>query len=369
MTDSTATVVPVAALDVHAASIRLAAVHRDELLDERTLPFDHQLVARELRRLGVGRVCYEAGPTGFGLARHLLAAGIHCDVIAPGLVPWRSSDRVKTDRRDARKLAVMYQGGMLQPIMIPGSGQEAVRDLMRAREDARHDRMRARHRIGKFVLRHGRRMPTSGWTLTRRQWLGSQTFEHAAQQAAFDDYLLACDLIDRRIETLEQQIDCWAKDDEFRELVGWLRCLRGVDTLTALGLVAEIGDFSRFKTAPEFMSYLGLVPSESSSGQQRRQGAITKTGNTHARRLLIEAAHNQRRRPARSGTIERRQHGQPARVVARAQHAQTRLHKRWQRMSSRGKHSNKIAAAVARELAGHIWAIANDQPLRPTRPD
>lgn len=365
MSDSTATFVPHAALDVHARSIRLAAVCRDELLDERTLAFDAELVERELKRLGVGRVCYEAGPTGFGLARHLRAAGIHCDVIAPGLVPWRSSDRIKTDKRDARKLAAMYQGGMLQPIWIPSTEQEAVRDLIRVREDARHDRMRARHRIGKFLLRHDRRMPDQGWTLGRRQWLGQQVFEHAAQQVAFDDYLLTCDLVDRRIQTLEQEIDRWATHDEFRDVVGWLRCYRGIDTLTAVGLVAEIGDFTRFKTAPQFMSYLGLVPSESSSGDQRRQGSITKTGNTHARRLLIEAAQNQRRRPARSGTIAKRQHGQPADVVARAQHAQTRLHHRWQRMAARGKHSNKIAASVARELAGFIWATATQQPLRP----
>lgn len=363
----TMTVLPVAGLDVHAASIRLAAVCRDELLDERTLAYDPVVVERELRRLGVARVCYEAGPTGFGLARHLQAAGFVCEVIAPGLVPRQSSDRVKTDKRDARKLAVMYQGGMLSPIFIPSEGQEAVRDLMRAREDARLDRMRARHRISKFVLRHDRRMPSKSWTLERRLWLGQQAFEHTAQQAAFDDYLLACDLVDRRIETMEQQIDHWAQTDDFRDLVGRLRCLRGVNTLTALGLIAEIGDFTRFKTAPQFMAYLGLVPSESSSGQQRRQGAITKTGNTHARRLLIEAAHNQRRRPARSGLLAKRQQGQPAEVVARAQQAQLRLNKRWQRMSSRGKHSNKIATSVARELAGFIWAIATEQPLR--KPD
>lgn len=365
MSDSTATFVPHAALDVHASSIRLSAVCRDELLDERTLAYDAEVVERQLKQLGVGKVCYEAGPTGFGLARHLQAAGIHCDVIAPGLVPWRSSDRIKTDKRDARKLAVMYQGGMLEPIWIPSAEQEAVRDLIRVREDARHDRMRARHRIGKFLLRHDRRMPGKGWTLERRRWLGQQQFVHRAQQVAFDDYLLTCDLTDRRIQTLEAEIDQWAQHDDFRELVGWLRCFRGIDTLSAVGLVAEIGDFTRFKTAPQFMSYLGLVPSESSSGDQRRQGSITKTGNSHARRLLIEAAHNQRRRPTASGMIARRRHGQPADVVARAQHAQVRLYKRWQRMASRGKHSNKIAASVARELAGFIWATATQQPLRP----
>lgn len=321
MSDSTATVLPVAGMDVHAASIRLAAICGDELLDECTLPFDCQLVERELRRLGVGRVCYEAGPTGFGLARYLRAAGFECDVIAPGLVPRRTSDRVKTDKRDARKLALLYQGGMLAPIWVPSAEQEAVRDLIRAREDARQDRARARQRLGKFVLRHDQRLPGKGWTLTRRQWLGQQVFEHSAQQTAFDDYLLACDLLDRRVETLERQIDEWADHEAFRELVAHLRCLRGIDTLTAVALVAEIGDFARFHSAPAFMAYLGLVPSESSSGAQRRQGSITKTGNTHARRLLIEAAHNQRRRPARLAHLARRQIDQPARVVERAQQA------------------------------------------------
>jgi transposase len=363
MPDSTTTHLPVAGLDVHAASIRLAVVREAELLDERTLPYDCGLVERELRRLGATRVCYEAGPTGFGLARHLRGAGLECDVVAPGLVPRRSSDRVKTDKRDARKLALLYQGGMLKPIWVPSAEQEAVRDLIRAREDARQDRSRARQRLGKFVLRRDRRLPGKGWTLARRQWLGRQAFEHVAQQTAFDDYLLACDLLDRRIETLERQIDEWAAHDSFRQLVGRLRCLRGIDTLTAIGLVAEIGDFSRFRTAPAFMAYLGLVPSESSSGERRRQGSITKTGNNHARRLLIEAAHNQRRRPARSAHLARRQAGQPAEVVARAQQAQLRLHKRWQRLSARGKHSNKIAAGVARELAGFVWAIATEQPL------
>jgi transposase len=364
MPDDTATHLPVAGLDVHAASIRLAVVRKDELLDERTVPFDCELIERELRRLGVARVCYEAGPTGFGLARHLRQAGLECDVIAPGLVPRRSSDRVKTDARDARKLALLYQGGMLAPIWVPSVEQEAVRDLIRAREDARQDRARARQRLSKFLLRHGRRMPGATWSLTRRQWLGEQAFEHDAQQTAFDDYLLAADLLDRRIETLEHRVDEWATHDSFRALVGRLRCLRGIDTLTAIGLIAEIGDFSRFRTAPAFMAYLGLVPSESSSGERRRQGSITKTGNNHARRLLIEAAHNQRHRPGRSVHLTRRQAGQPADVVARAQQAQLRLHKRWQRMSARGKHSNKIVASVARELAGFVWAIATEQPLR-----
>lgn len=364
MSHSTGCSQPVAGLDVHAASVSMAIVRGDELIAEARLPYDAAQVAAELRRCGVAGACYEAGPTGFGLARHLREAGLECDVVAPGLVPKRATDRVKTDRRDARKLALLYQGGMLTPVWVPTAEQEAVRDLLRAREDARQDRARARQRLGKFLLRTERRLPGASWGVSRRQWLGRQVFEHAAQQAAFDDYLLTCDLVDRRIEALEGRIAEWAEHEELRALVGRLRCLRGVDTLTALGLAAEIGDFTRFESAPAFMAYLGLVPSESSSGERAHRGAITKTGNTHARRLLIEAAHNQRRRPARSAHLARRQAGQPAHVVAHAQRAQVRLHRRWQRMGSRGKHSNKIAAAVARELAGFVWAIATDQPPR-----
>lgn len=363
MSHSTGCSLPVAGLDVHAASISVAIVCGDDLLSEVRLPYDPERVACELRRYGVARVCYEAGPTGFGLARHLREAGLECDVVAPGLVPKRATDRVKTDRRDARKLAMLYQGGLLTPVWVPGAEQEAVRDLLRAREDARIDRARARQRLSKLLMRCDRQTPGASWSLARRQWLGRQSFEHPARQAAFDDYLLACDLADRRIQTLEREIAAWAEHEELRALVGRLRCLRGVDTLTALGLVAEVGDFTRFASAPAFMAYLGLVPSESSSGERSRRGSITKTGNTHARRLLIEAAHNQRRRPARSAHLARRQDGQPAHVVAHAQRAQLRLHRRWQRMSARGKHSNKIAVAVARELAGFVWAIATDQPL------
>ncbi len=239
MSHSTGCSLPVAGLDVHAASVSVAVVHGDELLAEARLPHDAELVCRELRRCGVARACHEAGPSGFGLARHLRKAGLECDVVAPGLVPKCVGNRVKTDRRDARKLALLYQGGMLTPVWVPSPEQEAVRDLLRAREDARIDRGRARQRLTKLLLRCGRRAAGASWSLERRQWLGRQAFEHPAQQAAFDDYLLACDLADRRIEALEGRIAEWAEHEELRALVGRLRCLRGVDTLTAPGLVAS----------------------------------------------------------------------------------------------------------------------------------
>jgi transposase len=353
-------------LDVHARSIRLAAVRADELLEERTLPYDEEVVARALRRGPAVRCCYEAGPTGFGLYRHLVERGIDCAVIAPGLVPQRPGDRVKTDPRDARKLARLLAGGLLEPIHVPSPELEAARDLVRAREDARLDRMRDRHRLSKFCLRHGRLLPTSTWTVTRRKWLSEQRFEYTAEQLTFDTYLHAVDLVDARVERLERAIRETAEQGPWRELVARLRCLRGIDTLTAFGLVAEIGDFARFRTAEEFMAFVGLVPSEHSSGEQRRQGSITKVGNSHVRRLMVEAAWHARRRPKVGYELARRQRGQDALVVERGWRCQQRLHQRWQRMAGRGKPHQKIVVACARELAGFIWAIATEQPLRST---
>jgi transposase len=351
-------------LDVHARSITLAAVRADELLEERTLPYDEEAVARALRRWPRARCCYEAGPTGFGLYRYLVERGIECRVVAPGLVPQRPGERVKTDPRDARKLARLLAGGLLESIHVPSRELEAARDLVRAREDARLDRMRDRHRLSKFCLRHGRLLPTSAWTVIRRKWLGEQRFQHPAEQLTFDTYLHALDLVDRRIEALERAIRETAEQGPWRELVARLRCLRGIDTLTALALVAEIGDFDRFRTAEELMAFVGLVPSERSSGERRRQGSITKVGNGHVRRLLVEAAWHARRRPKVGYELARRQRGQHALVLARAWRCQQRLHQRWQRMAARGKPQQKIVVACARELAGFVWAIATDQPLR-----
>jgi transposase len=351
-------------LDVHARSIRLAAVRADELLAERTLPYDEEALERALRRWPHVRCCYEAGPTGFGLYRHLTGRGIECAVIAPGLVPQRPGDRVKTDPRDARKLARLYAGGMLEPISVPTPEQEAARDLVRAREDARLDRMRDRHRLSKFCLRHGLRLPGASWGVSRRRWLSEQRFAFTAQQQTFDTYLHALDLVDARIAALEQAIAEAAEEGPWRELVARLRCLRGVDTLSALAITVEIGDFQRFQTAEEFMAFVGLVPSERSSGDTRRQGSITKVGNAHVRRLLVESAWHARRRPSVGYRLARRQAGQDVLVCERAWRCQQRLHARWSRMAGRGKPSQKIVVACARELAGFVWAIATEQPLR-----
>jgi transposase len=344
--------------------VRLAAVRGDELLEERTLPYAHEAVERAVRRWPAVRCCYEAGPTGFGLYRHLRERGIACDVIAPGLVPQRPGDRIKTDPRDARKLAQLHAAGLLEPIHVPTPQLEAARDLIRAREDARIERMRARHRLGKLLLRNDRRLPTKTWGVGRRRWLGQQRFAEPPRQAAFDDYLHALDLVDARIATLEREIGALAAEPAFAPIVGRLRCLRGIDTLTALGIAAEVGDFSRFASAEEFMSFIGLVPSERSSGQRRRQGSITKTGNAHVRRLLVEAAWSAGRRPQVGERLARRQHEQDPLVRARAWRCQQRLYRRWRRMAARGKPRQKIVVACARELAGFVWAIATNQPLR-----
>jgi transposase len=346
--------------------VRLAAVRAGELVREVTLPYDHERVERELRAWPGARVVYEAGPTGFGLHRYLVAGGVDCEVVAPGLVPTRPGDRVKTDRRDARKLAALHASGLLTAIFVPSPELEGLRDLVRAREDARLDRMRARHRLGKFVLRHDRRMPTTCWGVTRRAWLGRQAFALPGQQHAFDDYLFAVDQIDRRIDALERELDRLAHDGPHHELVAHLRCVRGIDTLTALGLVCEVGDFHRFKTAEQFMSFVGLVPSERSSGEGRRQGSITRAGSTHARRLLVESAWHARRRPTVGYDLARRHRGQDPAVLERAWRCQQRLHHRWKKMAGRGKPHQKIVVACARELAGFVWAIATDQPLKTT---
>jgi transposase len=364
MYDSTTTVS--VGLDVHARSVRLVAVCADELLEERTLPYDEEAVERVLRRWPGVRCCYEAGPTGFGLQRFLVERGIECLVVAPGLVPQRPGDRVKIDSRDARRLARLLAGGLLDPIHVPSRELEAARDLVRAREAARVDRMRDRHRLSKFCLRHGRLLPTSSWTLARRKWLGEQRFEFPAQQQTFDTYLHTVDLVDARIEQLERSIREAAEQEPWRMLVARLRCLRGLDTLTALAIVTEIGDFGRFRSAAEFMAFVGLVPTERSSGEQRRQGSITKVGNSHVRRLLVEAAWHARRRPTVGYELARRQRGQDAVVVERAWRCQQRLYQRWQRMAGRGKPQQKIVVACARELAGFVWAIATEQPLRTT---
>jgi transposase len=303
------------------------------------------------------RVAYEAGPTGYGLARACAAAGIVCVVAAPSKIPRASGDKVKTDRRDAERLARLLRLGELVAVRVPEPHEEAARDLVRAREDARGELMRARHRLSKLLLRHGLVYDAAAWTLAHDVWLRRQRFESRPLQLTLEESYAAVVNAKTRRDALDQAIAELAAEPPFAEIVGKLCCLRGVSTLTALALTVELGDWSRFR--PQSLGpFLGLTPSEDSTGERRRLGAITKTGNTHARRLLVEAAWHQRRPLRSSATLERRRQGQPAAVRARADQSGRRLYRRWHALESRGKRRTIVAVAVARELAGHCWALA-----------
>jgi transposase len=303
------------------------------------------------------RVAYEAGPTGFGLARACTEAGIDCTVAAPSRIRRAAADKIKTDRRDAERLARLLRLGELVAVRVPEPDVEAARDLVRAREDARGDLMRARQRLSKLLLRHGLVYDASAWTLVHDAWLRRQRFESRPLALAFDECYGAVSQAKIRRDALDQAIVELAAMAPFAEIVGRLCCLRGVSTLTALALTVELGDWTRFR--PQSLGpFLGLTPSEDSSGERRRLGAITKTGNTHARRLLVEAAWHQRRPLRASVALERRRNGQPATVQARADRSARRLHARWQALEGRGKRRTIVAVAVARELAGHCWALA-----------
>jgi len=304
------------------------------------------------------RVAYEAGPTGYGLARELAKRGVECIVAAPSKIPRASGDRVKTDRRDAEHLVRLLLAGKLHPVRVPGDEEEALRDLVRARDSVRMDLMRSRHRLSKLLLRHGIRFDDgAAWTERHRAWLGTVTLQWPAARATMLDAQGAIDALCHRRDGLEREIVAMLPACPWAVQVGRLRCLRGVDTLTAVGLCSEIGDFERFARAEQLMSYVGLVPSESTTGQQRRLGSITKTGSGHARRLLVEGAWHYRKRPAIGKALTDRQHDQPPEAIAVAWSAQRRLHRTWTRLEARAKRRTIIAVAAARELAGFCWAI------------
>jgi transposase len=304
------------------------------------------------------RVAYEAGPTGYGLARELAKRGVACVVAAPSKIPRASGDRVKTDRRDAEHLVRLLLAGKLHPVRVPGDEEEALRDLVRAREAVRVDLMRCRHRLSKLLLRHGIRFDDgAAWTERHRAWLAGVTLDWPAAQATLLDARGAIDALAHRRDALEREIIAMLPASPWAMQIGRLRCLRGVDTLTAVGLCAEIGDFERFAKAEQLMSYIGLVPCENTTGQQRRLGSITKTGSGHARRLLVEAAWHYRARPSVGRALTDRQESQPAEAIAVAWSAQRRLHRTWTRLEARAKRRTIIAVAAARELAGFCWAI------------
>ena len=359
-----------AGLDVHAAKVIACVVDAQsgEMTGHRLPGATSELVAFCAALPGPARVAYEAGPTGFGLARALAAAGIGCVIAAPGKIERPAADRVKTDQRDAERLVRLLMIDGLHPVRVPSDSEEAIRDLVRAREDLRGDLMRARHRLSKLLLRHDVRYEdtTSAWNDRHRAWLARVELGERGAQATLGDYIGAIDALVLRRDTLEATIGKVIPGSPLQSTVERLRCLRGIDTLSAVGLAAEVGDFARFERPSQLMSYLGLVPSECSSGETRRQGAITKTGSRHARRLLVEAAWHYRRPPRHGTTLKRRQEGQPQVAVAISWKTQQRLYQIWRHLDTkRGKRRTIVAVAVARHLAGFCWAIVNtpEQPL------
>ena len=303
---------------------------------------------------------YEAGPCGYGLAREAAEQGIEVRVCAPGLIPRASGDRVKTDRRDAERLARLLAAGELSFVRVPTVEEEAFRDLARCREATRSDLMRARHRLSKFLLRREIEFdgPGRAWTQRHWHWLESLTLPDAPSCVAFEDYLTSVTALQHRRDRLDVEIDKLAPNSPWGETIARLRCLRGVNTTTAFGVCCEVGDFRRFARPAALSGYLGIVPREYSSGQQTRRGPITKAGSPHARRLLVEAAHHYRHRPAIGAILARRQHAQDPRACEIAWRCQQRPHHQYQQLRlARGKPANIVTIALARELANFIWEV------------
>jgi len=327
-----------------------------------------QAVRRLVRKLereapGPVRVFYEAGPCGYALQRRMTTPRVQCDVIAPALIPRKPGERVKTNRRDARKLVELGRAGLLTTVQPPTPADEAVRDLARARDDAREDLQRCRHRLGKLLLRRGLHYAGRNWTRAHRQWIDTLPWTHVAERAVVDDYLLAIDHTEARLQELDARLAEIAESEPYRDPVGWLRCFRGIDTLTAMLMLAELHDFRRFASAPALMAYLGLVPGEDSSGEKHRRGRITRTGNALVRRLLVETAWHYQHRPSVGVALTRRRKGQPGRVIAIADKAQQRLCRRFRKLAAEHKPAPKIAVAIARELAGFLWAALQPAPV------
>lgn len=347
-------------LDVHARSVVACAIDTvtGEWVRARLCPDPAQVLDWIGRLPGPVAVAYEAGPTGFGLARVLTGAGLRCEVVAPSKLQRPAGDRVKTDARDALHLARLLRLDEFTSVRVPSVVEEGARDLVRAREDVREDLMRARHRVSKLLLRQGIVWSGGGtWTLAHHAWLQGQRFEHPGLQAAYDAAYEAVVMAEDRRSRLDRAVAVMAREPAWSPTVVRLGCLRGVDTLTALGLAVEIGDWRRF-TGASIGAYLGLVPCESSSGESRSQGAITKTGNTHARRLLVEAAWHHRPGYRAGVTLRRRWDQAPPAARARGHAGNQRLHQRWLAFTERHKRPVVANVAIARELAGWCWSLA-----------
>jgi transposase len=348
-------------LDVHKDTISVAILAPDrDGPDVERIPHDEASVRRLVGRLGDPRwlrACYEAGPTGYELARLLHSMGVRCEVIAPSLIPKAPGDKVKTDRRDCRRLARLHRAGELVAIRVPTVQEEAVRDLCRARADMVEDRTRARHRLSKFLLRHGR--PWRGgnaWTLTHERWLLQQRFHEPALAATYGHYRAVLQSRDAALEAIQADLTGWYDIAPFADAVHRLSAYRGITRLGALTLASEVCDWRRFPRAAAFAGFCGLVPSEYSSGTSTWRGHITKCGNAHLRAQLVESAWAYQHRPAVGAELHARQQGLDPQVVARAWAAQLRLCGRFRRLAARKNSKNVVATAIARELAGFLWA-------------
>jgi transposase len=357
-------------LDVHADTIAVAVAERNgEVRSHGVIPNRLESIRKLVKKLGPAeriKACYEAGPTGYTLYWQLTQLGVGCEVIAPSLVPKKAGDRVKTDRRDAEKLARCYRAGELTAVWVPDADHEALRDLVRAREAAKKDQLKARHRLGKFLLRHGRRPEgMKAWTKKYLEWIKSHVrFPQPALEVTLEDYLHEVEHVAERILRLEKAIDeaIQQAPAEIRAVIEALQALRGVAQTTAATIVSELGSLSRFESPRQLMGYSGLVASEHSSGNRIQRGPITKAGNAHLRRVLVEAAWAYQHRPNVTGYLLRRQKSlalseEVKQIAWKAQH---RLHKRYKAFSARGKNKNQIVTALGRELLGFVWAIARE---------
>jgi transposase len=352
-------------LDVHAETIAVAVAEPGgEVRSLGTILNRAESIRKLVKKLGPVehlRACYEAGPTGYVLYWQLTELGVECEVIAPTLVPVKAGDRVKTDRRDAEKLARSHRSGDLTAVWVPDSGSEALRDLVRARETAKQDQLRARHRLGKFLLRTGQR-PAQGmkaWTQAYMVWVQQIRYAQMAQETTKLDYLHEVEHMGERVVRLELAIAeaIQLASPQIQEVVKDLQALRGIAQISAVTIAAELGNISRFEGARQLMGYSGAVPSEDSSGKRKQQGSITKTGNSHLRRIAVEAAWSYRLRPGVGPALRKRQQGVAEEIKEIAWKAQHRLYKRYSRLSAAGKDRRKIVTAVGRELLGFIWAI------------
>lgn len=353
--------------DVHAETIAVAVAEADgEVRSLGTIVNREESIRKFIRKLGSPehlRACYEAGPTGFVLYWQLAELGVECAVVAPTLIPTKPGDRVKTDRRDALKLARSHRSGDLTAVWIPAERSEAFRDLVRQREAAKQDQTRARHRLTKFLLRTGQRPPLGlkAWTERYMRWLAQVRYEQAAQEVTLRDCLNEFEHMTARVKRLEMAILELVKEvpETMQQVIRGLQALRGVAHISAVTIAAELGNIStRFESARKLMGYCGVFPSENSSGKRKRQGGITKCGNAHLRRIVMESAWCYRHWPRVGEKLRKRHGGVPAEIIEIAWKAQNRLHKRYMKLTMAGKEHGKVVTAVGRELLGFIWAIA-----------